>query len=124
MEPRGTTRSPAVLVVLAAALNGAFIVGIPAYTAAGFGAEALAMLLVAAGAGGGGFLEKEVEEFVADGQMGLLLELLEGCEAEESLQERKRGADVFEKWIRDCCGGSRGLGRGCWAGNVLAGWGW
>lgn len=47
------------------------------------------MVLVASGAGGGGFLEEEIEEFVADGEVGLLLELLEGGEAEESFEEGK-----------------------------------
>lgn len=47
------------------------------------------MVLVAAGAGRGGFFEEEVEEFVADGEVGLLLELLERGEAEEGFEEGK-----------------------------------
>lgn len=76
---RTTTGLPAVLVILAAVFDGAFIVWVPANATTGLGAEPLAVLFVPAGAGGGGFFQEEVEELVADREVGLLLELLEGC---------------------------------------------
>jgi hypothetical protein len=63
----GTTGFPAVLVILAAVFDRAFIVGVPANATTGLGAEPLAVLFVAASAGGGGFFQEEVEELVADG---------------------------------------------------------
>lgn len=74
----GVSDGGSILVVLAASFDGAFVVGIPSDSSSGFCAEALAVVLVTAGAGGGGFFEEEVEEFVGDGEVGLLLKLLEG----------------------------------------------
>lgn len=112
---RRTARAPAVLVILSAALDGAFVVRVPSDAAACFVTKTLAMLLVAAGAGGGGFLEEEVEEFVADGEVGLLLELLERGETEKGLEEGEGCSDVVEHWIRDCRRGDVGWRRRSWA---------
>ena len=52
-----------------------------------------------AGAGGCGFGEEEGQEFVWDGEVRRLLELLEGEEAEEGFKEGKRGADGRERGV-------------------------
>lgn len=106
-----SVRGPGVLIVLAASFEGAFVVRIPADSAAGVGAKTLAVLFVAAGASGSGFFEEEVQQFVANGEVGLLLELLEGHKPEEGLEEGERGADVVEMGVGDG-GGSNVLGRG------------
>lgn len=64
--------------IFSARFNWTFVEGIKPHFSSGCGADALSVLFVAAGAGCGGFFEEEVEEFVADGEVGLLLELLEG----------------------------------------------
>lgn len=62
------------------------------------------MLLITSGAGGGGFFQEEVEEFVGDCEVGLLLELLQGHQAEQGLEEGERCADVVEYRVRyGCC---------------------
>ena len=103
------------LVGLAAALDGAFVVGVEADFGCGFVAQADSVLGVGAGAGGagGGVGEEEVEEFVGDGEVGLLLELLEGGEAEEGFEEGEGGADCGDGVGEGVGGGDRdGGGRG------------
>lgn len=79
-----------VLVLFASSLDGALVVGVEAYASPCFFAETFPFLdVVGGGAGGGGFAEEEGEEFVWDGEMGRLLELLEGEETEESFEERE-----------------------------------
>lgn len=95
--------SAAVLVLLAAALDGALVVRIEADAPAGFRAETFPFLSVGVGGpGGGGFREEKGEEFVGDGEMRGLLELLKGKQAEESFEEGERGAVWWEN-------GGRGL---------------
>ena len=74
-----------VLVLLAPALHRTLVIRIEAYATTGFVAEALSVFAV--GAGGGGFGEEEGKEFVWDGEMGELLELLQREKAEEGLEE-------------------------------------
>lgn len=90
-----------ILVVLAPPLKRTLVVRIPADLAPRLGADALAVLLVAAGSGGGRLLEEEVEELVGDGEVGLLLELLQGCKTEEHFEEGERCSDVTEERVRD-----------------------
>lgn len=106
----------AVLIVLPAPLDGALVVGVEADSPPRFVADALALLDVAGrGAGGGALGEEEGEEFVGDGEVRRLLELLQREQAEEGLEEGERGADWREGWW--WLGGAAGK---CWSGG---GWG-
>ncbi len=116
-----------VLVVLAASFDGAFVVGVETDSCACFAADPTALFAVGSGAGRGGFFEEEVEELVVDGEVGGLLELLEGGEAEEGLEQGERGADGGEEGgAGDRCG-HRGLcdelimGQEWWV-DLLRGW--
>ena len=85
-----------VLILLSASLDGAFVVRVEPDSCAGLASDTTSFFSVTAGAGGGGFFEEEVEQFVVDGEVGCLLKLLEGGEAEEGFEEGEGGADVGE----------------------------
>jgi hypothetical protein len=65
-------------VFLSASFDGTFVVRVKTNSTACISADALAVLGVGACAGGCAVFEEEVEEFVFDGEMGGLAELLEG----------------------------------------------
>jgi hypothetical protein len=88
-----------ILILLAAPLKGRLVIWVPAYFSAGICTKPLSMLLVAASARAGGFFQEEIEEFIGDGKVGLLLELLERGEAEQCFEERKGSADVAEDTV-------------------------
>ena len=83
-------------VLLSAALDGTFVVGVEAYTQAGLAADTAAQLRVASCAHGAALGEEEGEEFVWDGKVGGLLELLEGGEADQHFEEGEGGLDRGE----------------------------
>jgi hypothetical protein len=77
--PRRRILTPRMLkVFLSASFDGTFVVRVKTNSTACISADALAILGVRACAGGCAVFEEEVEEFVFDGEMGGLAELLEG----------------------------------------------
>ena len=101
-----------VLIVLAPPLHGALIIRIKPYFPPRFTSQPLSLLGIWAGAGGArvGVGEEEVEEFVGDGEVGLLLELLEGGKTEEDFKEGEGGVDWREERGRRVGGGDGGVG--------------
>jgi hypothetical protein len=65
-------------ILFASALDGAFVVRIEANSSTRISAHALAVLSVRACASGCAVFEEEIQEFVFDGEVGGLAELLEG----------------------------------------------
>ncbi len=81
--------SASVLVLFAATLHGTFVVRVKAYPTASFASKTFSLLGVAIGGSCGcGFREEEGKEFIRNGEVGSLLELLEGEKAEEGFKER------------------------------------
>ncbi len=98
-----------VLVFLASSLDGALVVRIEPHAPPRFGPETFALFAV--GAGGGAFGEEEGEELVGDGEVGGLLELLEGEQTEEGFEEGEGGFEGGEGGLGGCVDVR---GRGLW----------
>lgn len=65
-------------VFFTAAFDGAFVVRVETYSSSCVSADALAVFGVGACAGGCAVFEEEIQEFVFDGEVGGLAELLQG----------------------------------------------